>query len=218
MIFRIFDGLLHPAKLRNELAEAEAVSGLPLRVVLAFISSLFLFSLSGFLGVGSEHLSGKAAVWSPADYEGIKLFFLGGQFLSGLFYALIILYFFGLFFHILFEIDFHKILAVQLIVLVISLAGKAVSTLMGTLGGIPVSASPFSLGVIGHYLTNYEPVLYFLGQISLFQAAAIVFQIYMFRALTQKRTGIITIWVLVLHVLFWIIEAILLSINLAKFL
>ncbi|MBM7690725.1 hypothetical protein JOC77_000128 [Peribacillus deserti] len=215
---RVLKGMAEPNIFRYGLSSAEALSGLWVRIILALLSSAFLFTLSGFLGIGSESLSGQITRLSPSEFETAKLVFLCGQLLSGLLYAGIILFFFGLFFHILFDIEYKKILAVQLIALTIGLVSKAVSMLMAIFAGIGTSASPLSFGVIGHYLTDFDPLRFFLGQISVFQIAIIAFQFYMFRSLSEKKPGFILLLLILLHMLFWIIQAVLLAINLGKFL
>ncbi|PLT31739.1 hypothetical protein [Peribacillus deserti] len=215
---RVLKGMAEPSIFRYGLSSAEALSGLRIRVILAILASAILFTLSGFLGIGSESISGQITRLSPSEFETSKLVFLSGQLLSGLLYAVIILFFFGLFFHVLFDMDYKKILAVQLIVLSIGLVNKLISMLLAVFAGLGTSASPFSFGVIGHYVTDFEPVLFFLGQISIFQIAIIAFQFYMFRSLSEKKPGFILLILILLHILFWIIQAVLLAINLGKFL
>ncbi|WP_409290647.1 hypothetical protein [Peribacillus sp. SCS-37] len=215
---RILKGIRFPKTYAWGLRESEGIAGLWSRVAAVILASTLLFGIGGLFGAGSESLSGRIASLSETEFEAVRLFFLAGQLLSGILYAVILLFFFGLFIYILFDIEYKKVLVVQLFAVVIGLAGKAVSILLAVTAGLGTSASPLSLGVIGHYLTDFEPLQNFLGQISFFQAAVIAFQLYFYQSLSEKKRGWILLILILLHLLFWVIQAILLSINLGKFL
>ncbi|WP_421382005.1 hypothetical protein ACOJQI_21615 [Bacillus salacetis] len=210
---RLLKGLLHPSTYFYQLRESEILKGYSQKIIFLFVLSLLIFGLNAGFGWGTVPLTKELTTISPLDFEVNKFYFLLGRLLLGLLYAGIILFIPALLFWTLSDADFKKIVAVQGITLVILLLEKVIYLPFLTFLSLNWYSSPFALGVIGQTLTDNEWLKYFLGSISLFKVWAAYIQFIGLKRLTEKKTWIVILWIVVLNLLFWSITAFLAYID-----
>lgn len=215
---RFLKGLLHPKDFLYQLEKAEEIRGFKVRVLWLFLASALIFSISALLGIGTETISRELTGLSASDFETRKLLFLLGQFLWGLFFPAIMLLIPAAFFWTLTDIPFKKIFVVQMFAVLVLLTEKAILLPLILQFGLDKSSSPFSLGVIAQYLTNYSLIVSFFSQISIFSLFALYLQYKGLRYLSDRKPGMILSMVIALNVLFWMISSFLSFIKFEKLL
>ncbi|WP_404356235.1 hypothetical protein LG291_22545 [Cytobacillus firmus] len=220
MIYQVqlLKGLLHPNNFLYQLEKAEEVRNYRIRIFFLFVISLFIFTISSYLGIGTEIISRELTSVSPSEFEARKLLFLLGQILWGLIYPAIMLFIPAAFFWALTDIPFIKVLVIQMFALAILLFEKALLIPFNWKIGLDESSSPFSLGPIAQYLTDSTILIYFLGQVSVFSLLVLYIQYKGLKYLTDKSRGQIISYVLLINVLFWLVSSFLSFIKFEKLL
>lgn len=205
--------LFKPGTTLFQLSKAETIYGLKLRVFFVFLASAIIFSLSGLFGIGTEAFSYTLIV-DPSDvFQWHKLLFVGGKFLSGLFYAACILFIPSLYFGIFGEAPFLKLVVLQVFTLTILLIEQFLYIPLALLLGLDWYSSPISLGVIANYFTSNLYVIAFLGSISLFKIWTFYIQYKGLQALSDKKRFTIFLLVLSLNIVLWAFTALITYIN-----
>lgn len=215
---RLLKGLLHPYTALYQLDKAEEIRSYRIRVLMLFLSSLIIFSASGFLGIGTEILSRDLTNSSAGDFETRKLLFLAGQILWSLVYTAVMLYIPAAFFWALTDIPFIKVLVIQMFAVSVLLTEKALLVPFFWKLGLDKTSSPFSLGPIAQYLTDHSLIIYFFGQISIFSLFAFYVQYKGLVYISDRKRGRIFIYVLLIHMTFWLISSFLSFIKFEKLL
>lgn len=119
------------------------------------------------------------------------------------------LYSFTLFWTIL-EVDYRKLLFVQLIITMIFLIEKLVFIPVHLFLGISAESNIFSLGIIAQTFTSIELIIFFLANITLFKVWAIILTYKYYRHLSERSPRFI-IWTLIGFYLFVAVISSLLS-------
>jgi hypothetical protein len=220
MIYQVqlLKGLLHPNNFLYQLEKAEEVRNYRIRIFLLFLSSLIIFAISSYLGIGTEIISRELTSVSASEFEARKLLFLLGQILWSLIYTAIMLFIPAAFFWALTDIPFIKVLVIQMFAVAILLFEKALLIPFYWKIGLDKSSSPFSLGPIAQYLTDSTILIYFLSQISIFSLLVLYFQYKGLKYLTDRSRGQIISFVLSINVLFWLISSFISFIKFEKLL
>ena len=102
----------------------------------------------------------------------------------------------SLFFWTVSDIEWKKYIIVQFFVVTILLIEKVILIPFTIFIGLPDISNPFSLGIIGQYLTSNDIILQFLAQLSIFKIWAVVLQYKYVKALSEKsafQTSLIVI-------------------------
>ncbi|WP_084786628.1 YIP1 family protein [Bacillus tuaregi] len=183
---RLFRGLREPYVQAQQLVKAEQVGGFWRKGLLLLLMTFLVAAVSAYFGIGNEILSKEIHTRSNTEFEAIKLFFAIGQIIWSLLQAIIILTIPSLFFWALSDIEWKKYIAMQFYVLTILLIGKIITIPFTVLLGLPDISNPFSLGVIGQYLTSHDLTLQFLSGITIFTIWAMLLQYKFVRALSQR--------------------------------
>lgn len=220
MIYRVqlFRGIKEPYIIGHQLTKAEKIEGTwKYTIILTFLSFL-LYSIIAYLGIGSEILSNQIYTLTTAEFETTKLLFAIGQVLAGVIGTLVFIFFPALVFWIFSDTYYIKLVNIQLIITTIILLEKAISIpLQYSLGLDPVSL-PYSLGVIGQYITDYRYIILFLANITLFQIWAIALQYTYVKNLIEKSNRIILALVITTNVFIWLVLALFSYIDFEKIL
>jgi hypothetical protein len=194
---RLFKGLREPYKTAQLLGKAEKISGFWKRLILLFVITFILASIESIFGVGNDILSKELNNLSNTGFEATKSLFAIGQIIRMLIEALLIITIPSLFFWAVSEKEWKKFIVLQQFVLVLFLLEKLLLLPFAVFLGLTTDiSSPFSLGIIGQYLTNNEFILLCLAQISIFKIWAVVLQFKYIKELTEgtaKRAALYVI-------------------------
>ncbi|MFB6467390.1 hypothetical protein ACE38V_11330 [Cytobacillus sp. Hz8] len=213
---QLFRGIIHPKISAYQLQKAEQISALVKKMMLLFFSSLLLFALSAYFGIGNESISKTINNWSAEEFEARKLWFALGQVVWGVIWTGFILFFPALLYWILTDLEYRKLLVLQLFAGVILLLEKLVLLPFQYQLGIDVQSSPFSLGVLAQYITNNRFLIGFFGAITLFKVGIMFLQYHYLKILTDRTSKQLIFIILSINLFFWIFTAILSMIPLDK--
>lgn len=173
---RLIKGTLYPNHHSYQLQQAEAVPGFWIRLFVLIFFSGALSVLGGFFGLHQELLANGLTTLPTDEYEARKLLFMLGQGVWGLFFAVFTLLFPALFFWTVTDGPFKKYIVIQMHVLVLLLAHKALYLITALLLGLDKFSSPFSLGVAAQYVTSNELLIMCFGSISVFHLWGVYIQ------------------------------------------
>ncbi|WP_085522182.1 hypothetical protein [Tuberibacillus sp. Marseille-P3662] len=214
---RLLRGLFKPNLSFYQLTIAESYKGFRWRLILLMLLSIIIFSISAGFGLGTEVLSGSLAQVSPETFAATKLMYIFGKAILGLLFAVIILLVPSLLYWTLTPSTYGKLVIVQLFVLSILLIEKVIMIPLVIWGGIEWFSSPLSLGVIGQFITHNEFVIKCLGIVSLLKLWAVIVQYKGIKRLNREMSWKnILLMVVMINVIFWIIEAVLASVNFTR--
>ncbi|CAM4163790.1 hypothetical protein [Lederbergia lenta] len=215
---KIFTGLFRPLRSFFQLEKAETIYGLRRRITFLFIVSAIVFMISGWFGLGTHVISPLFSGNTEAQYEGLKSFFIVGRFLLGLFYAGVILYFPALWFWMMTDTYYSKLVVMQVLVLPILLLEQVSFILLAIGLDLPWYSSPLSLGIIAQYIFSHTYFSFLFGCISIFKVWMMVIQFKGLRTLTAKSPVAIISMIISIHLIFWVITAFFAYINFQIFL
>ncbi|WP_071460934.1 hypothetical protein [Bacillus massilinigeriensis] len=203
----LLEGLKNPKYQSTIIRDSERIRGLWWNAALMVLASTIVFAASAWFGVGSEYLSRKLTSVSGAEYEMHKALFIVGQALWGLFYGTCILLVPALYFWSLSNVSLNKFLYLQFLVLAILLVEKIVEVILAVSFGLPDISSPFSLGILGQYLTNNSFIISFLACVTLFKLWIMAVQYRYVKIFTgRSRTSVLTM-VVGLNIALWLLSA-----------
>lgn len=203
----VFRGLFNYHYYTYKLRDAERFPGVWKKTILFILLSGMIFGFSAYFGIESEYLSKKLTSISRAEYEMNKLLFLSGQILQGLVSGAIMLFLPALFFWTVTDLEFKRLLSIQLFVMPILLLEKVLYVPMALYLGLTKVSSPFSLGVIAQYITGNDFIIHFLAYISIFKIWAIFIEFKYLNAMTDKNPKIVLLLVIAIHLIIWLFAA-----------
>ncbi|WP_187445654.1 hypothetical protein [Bacillus infantis] len=204
---KLLMALRSPGVSLYQLEKAEDLRGLRKRIWLLAILSSIIYAISSYFGIGTEFISKELSNLSAGEFEARKGLFVLGKAVWGLLYAAIYIFLPALYFWTLTDLEYKKLLVVQLFAFSILLIEKALLIPISLTWGISPSSSPFSLGILAQYATSNGLIVHFLGAITLFQVWIIYVQTYWIKKLTGRKGWVIFLIVLSLHIVFWILTA-----------
>ncbi|WP_042225548.1 hypothetical protein [Oceanobacillus manasiensis] len=189
--------------------EAESVKRVWKVNLLLILISLILYGYMAYLGMGTNILSPEAQSVAPIAYEQQKFWFLIGRLAFGLIFASFILFAPTLYFSLLTDIPYRKLVVMQQVVLFVMLIERGIWIPLAVFNGLDWYVSPVSFGIITSYLTDVSWLIYFFGAISLFQFWIIWFQVRYIRSMTEIKKLHIWVYVLLFHFFLWVLTALL---------
>ncbi len=213
---KLWRSLFKPHTHFYQLERGESIRGFRPRLYSLLLISMIVFWISGLVGIGSHPLSTIQHLLSPSEYEVRKFWFSMGRLLLGLLFAGIVIVIPSLFYWTISEVQFKKLMILQLPVLLIYLIGKIISILFVVIFGLDWPSSPLSLGVAAQIFTDNHWIIPFFGAISVFQIWAISFQYTALKILSPKSSKLLFLFILVIHLLFWMFTATLAYIDLTE--
>ena len=214
----VFRGLFNHNYYTYKLRGAERFPGVWKKTIMFILLSGLIFGFSAYLGVDSEYLSKKLTSIPRAEYEMNKLLFLTGQIIQGLVFGAIMHFLPALFFWTVTDLEFKRLLTIQLFIMPILLLEKLLIIPMALYLGLTKISSPFSLGIIGQYLTGNEFVIHFLAYISLFKIWTIFIEYKYLKAMSDQNPKIILLLILAINLIIWLFAALLSFIQMDKIL
>ncbi len=214
---KLVKGLLSPGRNRYHLHEAEAVTHFKGKIVLLYLLSILIYGFYGFLGIGSESFSKELLNLGTSEIAMGKVLILAGNLVAGLVYPTVYLFLIALFLWVVTDIEFVKLLIVQMIVFILQLLEKVLIMPFLVFMQLSHDSNPFSLGVISQYLTSNEYVIHFLGEMTIFQVLIIAVQYYYLKKFTERNKYMVLLAVILSYLILWLINALLAYIKVGVF-
>lgn len=212
---RLLKGVKEPYITANQLEKAETITGFWKKLGLLFIMTIILSAVAAYFGIGNEILSKNLG---DAEFEATKGLFAIGQIILSIVTTTIILLLPSLFFWAISDIEWKKYIVLQLFVIMILLLEKAIVIPLTIALGITEVSNPFSLGIIGQYITNNEIILSLLAQITIFKIWTIVLQFKYIRVFTELSAKRIALYLIVFHLIVIVVTVLLSMMQLEKLL
>lgn len=213
---QLLRGIVQPYIHSHQLKKAEHVHSVVLRSVLLLLAGVVVFGLGAYFGIGNETISKRIYEWSPAEFEARKVWFAVGQIIWGMTCTSFMIFFPALLFWILTDLEYKKLVVLQLFVTAILLLEKGIQIPLQLILGIEAHSSPFSLGVIGQYITNQVFIVSLLGGVTLFKVWTIFLQYYYLKIVSTKTSKQLLIYILAINLFFWIFASLLSTIQFDK--
>jgi hypothetical protein len=220
MIYRVqlFRGLKDPYIIGHQLTKAEKMEGTWKYTIILTFASFLLYSISAYLGIGSEMLSNLIYQLTPSEYEATKLLFAAGQVLIGVFGTIIFIFFPALIFWLFSDTDYIRYVNIQLIITTIILLEKAISIPFHFYLGLDPVSLPYSLGIIAQYITDYRYIILFFAQITFFQLWVIVLQYTYVKSNMNRNNKIVLAIVISTNISIWLVLALFSYVDFEKIL
>jgi hypothetical protein len=220
MIYRVqlFRGLKDPYIIGYQLTKAEKMEGTWKYTIILTFASFLIYSISAYLGLGSEQLSNQIDQLTSSEFEATKLLFALGQVLIGVLGTVLFIFFPALVFWLFSDTYFIKLVNIQLFITTIILLEKAIGIPFHYYLGLDPVSLPYSMGVIAQYLTDYRYITLFLAQITLFQIWAIVLQFTYVKAIIDRNNKVVLAIVIGTNIFIWLVLALYSYIDFEKIL
>ncbi|MEK4534047.1 hypothetical protein NST21_01415 [Peribacillus sp. FSL K6-1552] len=214
---RLLKGILEPRRSRYQLQNAEAVTRLGWKLLLLYFLSFIVFAVEGYFGVGSESFSKEIAKMDASEFEVGKLLIVGGNIIAGLFYPTIYLFLSSLFFWIVIDIPYIKLVIVQMIIFGLQLLEKVFLIPILVLMDIGNDANPFSLGVISQYFLRSDYFIHFFSEITIFQFLIIALQYFYLKEFSERNNYLVLLMIVLFYLATWFVKAFLAYIQVGVF-
>lgn len=205
----LFRGLREPRFISYQLRKEESFVGLWRPILLLAIASMIIAGISAYFGIGSESVSKALTDLSRGEYEAQKTLFASGQILWGLVWSLLAIFIPSLFFWTLLDVEYRKLLIVQLIIFMIFLLEKLISIPINLILGVGVESNIFSFGIIAQAFTSIELIIHFFSNITLFKIWAIILIYIYYKNLSEKSPRFLIFTLIGFYVFVAIIAALL---------
>lgn len=204
---QIWKGLTSPYVSAHQINKAEKLNGIWKWTVQLLLISLILSGISAYLGIGNESLSKLIYDTTSSEFQTIKGLFAIGQVVQSTVTTAILIFLPALIFWIFTDIEYYKLVVVQLFVAGIWLLEKIVFFPLQFYFGLDHASSPFSLGILAQYITDYQLLSHFFGEISLFSIWVMFIQYKYLSVITEKSPRIILLLIVSIQLFFWIFTA-----------
>lgn len=205
----LFKGMLNPSTFSYQVEKAEEIRGLWKKVVFLILISIFLSTIASYYGVGMDFLAKEITGISQQELEAKKLMTSIGKVIWGAGYAAFVLFGWSIILWALMDLQYKKLVVIQLVVLAILLLEKAILLPFNISLGISPEYSPFALGVIARYITSNMIVVYILSHISIFKIWVIIFQYTCIKKMSEKSPKVILILLVCVNLFFWLVSTLL---------
>ncbi|WP_313800950.1 hypothetical protein [Cytobacillus sp.] len=205
----LFKGMLYPSTFSYQMEKAEEIRGLWKKVVFLILISIFLSAIASYYGVGMDFLAKEITGISQQELEAKKLMTSIGKVIWGAGYAAFVLFGWSIILWALMDLQYKKLVVIQLVVLAILLLEKAILLPFHISLGISPEYSPFALGVIARYITSNMIVVYILSHISIFKIWVIIFQYTCIKRMSEKSPKVILILIICVNLFFWLVSTLL---------
>jgi hypothetical protein len=214
---RLLKGIFEPQRSRYQLQNAEAVSRFGWKLVLLYFLSVIVFSVAGYFGIGSESFSKEITRLNGSEYEVGKLLIVSGNMIAGIFYSSIYIFLSSLFFWVVADIPYKKIVIVQMVVFCLQLLEKVLLIPIFVLFDINYDANPFSLGVISQYFFRNDYFIHFFSEVTIFQILIIALQYYYLKIFTERSKSFVLSMIILFYIASWFVKAFLAYIQVGVF-
>ncbi|MGG3495437.1 hypothetical protein ABES08_06380 [Peribacillus simplex] len=214
---RLLKGILEPHRSRYQLQNAEAVTRLGWKLLFLYFLSIIVFAIGGYFGIGSESFSKEITKMSVNEFEAGKFLILSGNIIASLIYPSIYIFLAALFFWIVTDIPYIKLVIVQMIIFGLQLLEKALLIPLFVLMDIGNDSNLFSLGVIGQYFLRSDYFIHFFSEITIFQFLIIALQYFYFKEFSQRNNYLVLVMIVLFYLATWFVKAFLAYIQVGVF-
>ncbi|WP_079710160.1 hypothetical protein [Paraliobacillus ryukyuensis] len=209
-IIRMFT---HMEEQLDQLKQAETVKGMWKRNVILILATMIIYAGMAYLGLGTNLISEHLTETSTSELEVQKLWFLLGRSLYGCLFAILVLFTPSLFYFLLTDTIYRKLVVMQQVVLIVILLERVIWIIQSLLFGLDWYVSLMSFGIIASYIFEKNWLIYFFGAISIFQLWLIWFQTKYLIRTTNIKKHVVWMLVLTLHLVGWALAAAVASID-----
>ncbi|MDW7617034.1 hypothetical protein SC499_20620 [Peribacillus simplex] len=214
---RLLKGILEPHRSRYQLQNVEAVTRLGWKLLFLYFLSIIVFAISGYFGIGSESFSKEITKMSVNEFEAGKFLILSGNIIASLIYPSIYIFLAALFFWIVTDIPYIKLVIVQMIIFGLQLLEKALLIPLFVLMDIGNDSNLFSLGVIGQYFLRSDYFIHFFSEITIFQFLIIALQYFYLKEFSQRNNYLVLVMIVLFYLATWFVKAFLAYIQVGVF-
>lgn len=209
MVYQVglLKGILEPYRSRYQLQNAEAVTKLGLKLIFIYFLSLIVFAVGGYFGIGSESISKEITKMSANEFEAAKLLILSGNIITGIIHPSIYIFLAALFFWIVTDIPYIKLVIVQMILFGLQLVEKTLLIPLFVLMDIGSDANPFSLGIISQYFLRSDYFIHFFSEITIFQFLIIALQYFYLKEFTERNNYLVLLMIVLFYLATWFVKA-----------
>ncbi|MGE8207077.1 hypothetical protein ACQKP0_21465 [Heyndrickxia sp. NPDC080065] len=205
--------LFKPKTTFFQLNKAETIYGLKWRLFWLILLSTVIFTVEGFLGIGSASISRSLTLIHPNIYEWHKALYVFGKIISGILYSVCILFIPSLFLSIFAEVSYRKLVVLQVFVLFILLMEQLTFIPLLLWLNLDWYSSPLSFGIIGQYITTIPFFVALFGCLSIFKIWGIYIQYKGLCTLSEKNRLPLLLLVILINLIFWGVTALLTYID-----
>ncbi|MBP2242274.1 fatty acid desaturase [Cytobacillus eiseniae] len=205
----LFKGMREPSILSYQMEKAEEIRGLWKRVVILLLISMLLSAIASYYGVGLGFLAKEITGIPQQELEAKKLIAGIGKIIWAAGFGAFVLFGWSLILWALIDLQYKKLVVIQLFVLVILLLEKAILLPFSISLGIGSEFSPFALGVVAKYITSNLIVIHLLSHLSIFKIWVIVFQYICMKRMSEKNPKIILLLIICVNLFFWVVSTLL---------
>lgn len=214
---RLLKGIFEPDRSRYQLQNAEAVTRLGSKLLLLYFLSLIVFAIGGYFGIGSETFSKQITTMSMNEFEAGKLLIMGGNLIAGLLYPSLYIFLASLYFWIIGEVPYIKVVIVQMILFCLQLLEKVLLIPMFILLHVGNDGNPFSLGVISQHFLSNDYFIHVFSEITIFQLLIISLQYFYIKGFSERNHYLIFLLVALFYWVTWFAKAFLAYIHVGVF-
>ncbi|HLQ73433.1 MAG TPA: hypothetical protein VK125_04325 [Bacillota bacterium] len=182
---------------------AETIKNIKRTTALLIFASILIYGWMAYLGIGSTLILDGDLLFTAATYESSKFWFIIGRAAFGGIYAAIMIFVPAFIFRLISNIDFSKLVVMQLIVFLFILVERLTWIPLAVFADLDWFVSPLSLGVLASYVTTKSWVIYFFGSITIFQVLIMMLQIKFICYFLDVKKGLIGFSVFLLHFVEW---------------
>lgn len=182
---------------------AEDIKNVKRTTLFLILASAIIYAWLAYLGIGSQLILDADLRFSTGAYESSKFWFIIGRALFGAIYAVIMIFIPAFIFKLLTNIEFNKLMIMQLIAFLFIIVERLTWIPLAVYGNLDWFVSPLSLGVIASYFTSKEWLIYFFGSISIFQVLIILLQVKFICYFLDVRKSLVAFSVFLLHFVEW---------------
>lgn len=204
---RLWKGLTTPYLTAHQLHKAERITGIWKWLALLLLFTLILSGTSAYFGIGNEQLSKLIYDTSSSEFATIKGLFAIGQLLQAVLVTAILIFLPALILWIFTDSEYLKLVVIQLFVASIYLVEKIIIFPMELYFGLDHASSPFSLGILAQYITDYRFIFNFFGEISLFSVWSIILQYQYLKVISEKNPKQLLLLIISINLFLWLLAA-----------
>lgn len=204
---RLLRGLFAPYVSAHQLDKAEQFKGIWKKTTFVLLISLFLSGMAAYFGIGNESLSKLIYDASLSEFETMKGLFGIGQVIQGIVATALMIFFPSLLFWVFTDIEYRKLVTIQLFVTMIFMIEKAILIPLQLFLGLDLISSPFALGVMAHYITDAELLIHFFSTVSIFGIWAMFLQFQYLKITTEKSSKYLLLLIISINLFMWIFTA-----------
>ncbi|WP_057915621.1 hypothetical protein [Peribacillus muralis] len=214
---RLLKGIFEPYRCRYQLQNAEAVTRFGSKLLLLYFLSLIVFTVAGYFGIGSESFSKHISTMSVTEFETGKLLIMGGNMIVGLIYPSLYIFLASLYFWIVADIPYLKLVVVQMTLFCLLLLEKVLLIPLFILLDIGNDGNPFSFGVISQHFLSSDYFIHVFSEISIFQFFIIFLQYFYLKGFSERNKYFIFLMIGLFYLATWFVKAFLAYIHVGVF-